>query len=113
MMIEATKCGTVLVAAVLEPRVDARTGSALHAALRSRISDGDRRIVLDLKSVRFIDSTGLGALVASLKHVGIGGALVLCGVSESVGTLLKLTRMDKLFRCFPTRDLAVTALTES
>jgi anti-sigma B factor antagonist len=113
MRIEEHPMGEVMVASVLEARVDARTGGDLKASIVKCVDSGHRRIVLDLTTVSFIDSTGLGALVASLRHVGRGGDLVLCGVNEAVTTLLKLTRMDKVFRTFPTRVEAVAALSAS
>ena len=110
MDLEQTKIGDVLVATVLESRVDGRAGGELLATLRGFIDGGDRRIVVDLSDVSFIDSTGLGALVATLKHMGRGGELALCGVGDAVGTLFKLTRMDKVFRLYPNRDAAVSAM---
>jgi anti-sigma B factor antagonist len=110
MDLEQTKIGDVLVAAVHETRVDGRAGSELLAVLRSCIDGGDRRIVVDLSEVAFIDSTGLGALVATLKHLGRGGQFALCGVGDAVATLFKLTRMDKVFKLYPSREAAVSAV---
>ena len=110
MEVEQVKVGDVLVANVLEARVDGRAGGELLALLRQSIDGGNRRIVIDLAEVTFIDSTGLGALVATLKHMGRSGELAICGVGDAVATLFKLTRMDKVFRVFPDRDAAVSAL---
>jgi anti-sigma B factor antagonist len=112
MDLEQHSVGSVRVTIIHEPRVDAKSGGELHAAIRQLIDGGDRRIVIDLSAVRFIDSTGLGALVASFKHMGKSGQLVLCGVCDAVVTLFKLTRMDKVFRLFPSREAAVAAIAE-
>jgi anti-sigma B factor antagonist len=60
--------------------------------------------------VRFIDSSGLGAIVSMLKLIGREGDLVLCGVTDPVMSLFKLTRMDRVFQMFPSEHDALAAL---
>ena len=74
------------------------------------VNKGNRSIVLDMNAVSFIDSSGLGALVSSLKVIGKDGDLVLCGTGGTVNSMFKLTRMDKVFRMFGTAEEAVAAL---
>ena len=66
--------------------------------------------MLDLGAVSFIDSSGLGALISSLKTIGSDGHLVISGACGTVATMFKLTRMDKILRVFGTTDEAVAAL---
>ena len=67
--------------------------------------EGDAEIVLvDFKEVTFMDSSGLGALVLSLKSVrAAGGKLFICSVNEQVKMLLELTSMDRVFEIFASR----------
>ncbi len=67
-------------------------------------------IVLDLSSVDFVDSTGLGAIVRCLKELNGRGQLVLCGVNEMVLSLLKMTRLDDIFIQAADRDEALKRL---
>jgi anti-sigma B factor antagonist len=67
-------------------------------------------MVLDLGAVSFIDSSGLGALVSSLKSMGKNGDLVICGAQSAVASMFKLTRMDKVFRMYPSAQEAASAL---
>jgi anti-sigma B factor antagonist len=99
----------VVVLKVAEDRIDAACAAAFRDAVAAVIARGEGRLVIDLAAVTFMDSTGLGALVATLKTAG-GGRIALCGVRDSVATLFKLTRMDKVFRIFPTRPAAAAAL---
>jgi anti-sigma B factor antagonist len=66
--------------------------------------------VLDLSKVEFIDSSGLGAIVSSLKRMGGRGELVVCGLREPTMTLFRLTRMDRVFQVFDSEQQAVSAL---
>ena len=74
------------------------------------INQGNRRIVLDLSEVDFIDSSGLGAIVSSLKTLGNDGDLVICGIRETVMGLFKITRMNRVFQIFATESEAIEAL---
>lgn len=110
MRFEEEKVGNVLVAKVLESRIGADVASRFKQDIISYVSNGNRAIVLDLSEVTFIDSSGLGALIASLKVMGNDGELVLCGSRGTVTSMFKLTRMDKVFRMFNSQEEAVAAL---
>jgi anti-sigma B factor antagonist len=110
MRFEESKTGDVLVAKVLESRIAADVAPRFKQDLIEYVSKGNRSIVLDLSEVTFIDSSGLGALIASLKALGNDGELVLCGTRDSVNSMFKLTRMNKVFRMFDSADKAVEAL---
>ena len=80
------------------------------AHLAEYMTNGNRSMVLDLAAVTFIDSSGLGALVSSLKSMGTDGDLVVSGARGAVASVFKLTRMDKVFRMYENNDIAVAAL---
>ncbi|MEA5508150.1 STAS domain-containing protein [Crocosphaera sp. UHCC 0190] len=62
-------------------------------------------IVIDFKDVSFMDSSGLGALVLSLKTVRAAGAkLFLCSINEQIQMLFELTSMDRVFEIFSSRE---------
>lgn len=68
------------------------------------------RVVLDLGRVRFVDSSGCGAILSCLKHVGsAGGDLKLCRVSRPVRTTFELIRLHRICEIFDTREEAVRA----
>lgn len=103
------KVGSVLVAKVLDARIGAEVALSFKNQMLGYI-DGNSAIVLDLGAVTFIDSSGLGAIVSSLKAAGRKSDLVICGARDTVQSMFKLTRMDKVFRMFPTSEEAVSAL---
>lgn len=62
-------------------------------------------IIIDFKNVTFMDSSGLGALVLSLKTVRAAGArLFLCSINEQIKMLFELTSMDRVFEVFSSRE---------
>jgi anti-sigma B factor antagonist len=69
------------------------------------------RIVLDLKSVQFIDSTGLGALLSLLRNVrATEGQLVLANASEQTLAMFRLVKMTKIFDLYDGVEEALDAL---
>ena len=102
--------GKVLVAKACEQRVDARVASEFKQQLLAAVNAGHGLIALDLSDVDFIDSSGLGAIVSALKHLGDRGDLVIVGARPAVCNLFRLTRMDKVFRMYAGEADAIAAL---
>ena len=109
-MIEVQREGDVTVLAPTARRLDATVAPAFKQEVVKLIEAGDTRLVLDLATVEFLDSSGLGAMVAILKALGNRGAVLVCNVKGSVLSLFQLTRMDKVFTILPTRGDAVARL---
>ncbi len=109
MQFNETTVGNILVTRVLDKRIAEAVSSELKTTLVGHFQNQHGVVVLDLSEVSFIDSSGLGALVAVLKSLQ-GGDLVLCGLGGAVANMFKLTRMDKVFRIFQTADEAISTL---
>jgi anti-sigma B factor antagonist len=68
-------------------------------------------MILDLSDVPYIDSVGLGSLVATyVSHQKSGRCLVLTGVTPRVMKVLKITNVHNFFVTFPTTWEAVEAM---
>jgi anti-sigma B factor antagonist len=93
-------------------RLDASVAPLFKEQLLEIVRGGERRIVIDLSEVTFVDSSGLGAMVSVLKALGGQGALAVCGARSSVLELFRLTRMDKVFAIENNRQDAVDRLTD-
>jgi anti-sigma B factor antagonist len=71
----------------------------LTEAVAGLVEGGATRVVVDLSATEFMDSSGLGALVAGLKSTRqAGGDLRLAAPNEQVLTILRLTNLDKVLR---------------
>lgn len=107
MQMSATEDGDCLVIAVQEKRVDAAVAVRFKDRVRELSEHPGDRIVLDLSEVEFLDSSGLGAVVASMKHLGGDRRMDLAGLTPTVDKVFRMTRMDTVFRIFPDRETAV------
>jgi len=110
MDIRELKVEDILTVMPLRKRIDASWSPELKAFMLDRINSGHTKIILDLSEVDFIDSTGLGTIVASLKAMTGKGELAISGLGETVGSIFSITHMEKIFKIFPSRQEAVEAL---
>ena len=66
-------------------------------------ADNSRALIIDLTSVPYVDSAGIGALVgAYVTHQKDGRTLALVGVSDRIRSALQVTRVEQFFRFFST-----------
>lgn len=77
--------------------VDVTTADGFRECLLSQANLGHRTIVIDLSRLRFMDSTGLKALVDARRSVGTDGSIVLRAPTEMVRKLLDITGTAVLF----------------
>lgn len=89
---------------VAEPRVDAAVAIRFKDRMRELTDPGQDRIVLDLGQVDFIDSSGLGAIVAAMKQLREGQVLELAALNPNVAKVFRLTRMDTVFTIHASAD---------
>ena len=82
----------------------------LKEHLQGLLEKGERRFLIDFGQTGYIDSSGLGALVALARKVREeGGDLRLSGLNEDLRSLFELTKLDTLFAIADTRDQALAA----
>ena len=84
--------------------------TALNGKLHDLVEAGKKQVVIDLKKVELINSSGLGLLIggASLMK-NAGGGMKLAGVSEKITALIKIARLGPVFEIFPSVQEAVAA----
>jgi anti-sigma B factor antagonist len=81
----------------LEGRLTMVTAPLLRQTLEAPPAANGGKVVVDLTGMEFIDSSGLGALVTSLKRLRqSGGDLRIAGVQEQARTVLRLTNLDQV-----------------
>jgi anti-sigma B factor antagonist len=85
--------------------VDVYTAPSLRDRIAELLDGGKRKLVIDLGGVEFLDSTGLGVLVAGLNRAReVGGSLSLVCPQERVLKLFRITGLDEVFTVHSTVD---------
>ncbi|MDF3415355.1 STAS domain-containing protein [Sulfitobacter sp. M57] len=102
----------VCIVSVCETRIDAASALDFKEAVRQGTQDAPAEVVMDLTQVSFIDSSGLGAIVATMKHLAPDRRLILAGLTPPVEKVFRLTRMDSVFRIHLTLEEALRAQCE-
>lgn len=103
---ELTEGITVLF--VREDRLDANNSEELKTELRRLFESGTKDVIIDLKEVLFIDSSGLGVLVSGYKNASVRhGSLKLSNLQSQVKSMFELTRLHRVFDIFTTVDDAL------
>jgi anti-sigma B factor antagonist len=82
--------------------------STFRDTVRDLASKGDKKILLNLSDVTYIDSSGIGELVSGFTTVtNHGGVLKLLGLSKRVKDLLQITKLYTVFEVFDDESTAV------
>jgi len=106
-----TKCeGGALVVVIRDSHLGADTVVEFKRQMMEKLSPESHGVVLEMSEVPFVDSTGLGALVAIRRRLGEAGVLAICGAQPSVMELFELARLDKIFQFYPDVDSALARL---
>lgn len=106
MELSSSERGADIIVKVEEERIDAAIAVAFKDAMRTYFAGTNPRVILDLSHVEFVDSSGLGAIVAILKEVADDQSLALAGMTSGVEKVFRLTRMDTIFTIFADVDAA-------
>ena len=89
---------------------EANLGNAdeFKTEITNMLNQHRKKIVLSMSQVGYIDSSFLGALVAALKQaLSLGLDIVLVGLKKDVSDLLKLIRLDKVFKVYDSYNEAL------
>jgi anti-sigma B factor antagonist len=82
--------------------------SAFRNAIRDLVTKGNKKVLLNLGEVSYIDSSGIGELVSGFTTVtNSGGQLKLVGLSKRVKDLLQITKLYTVFEAFDDETEAV------
>lgn len=96
--IDTRKVGDVTVVDVSGRITLGEGSSALRDVLRDLTAQGNKKILLNLSEVSYIDSSGIGELVSGFTSVSNGGGtLKLLGLTKRVKDLLQITKLYTVF----------------
>ena len=110
MKIEHRMEGDVSIIRILED-IDAGNAMDFREFLTARLAAGDLHLVLDFSVVKFMDSSGIGAIVQQYQILKPkGGRMVFAGCSDALQRVFKIVGLAKLFPIFPTVEQTLSAL---
>ncbi len=93
-----------------EERIDAHNSQQLKEFLLQQLEQGDKQLVVQLEKVRFMDSSGLGALLVGHKNALLkSGDLKLANMQPQVLSMFELTRLNRVFEIYANADEALAA----
>ncbi|MGQ9629567.1 MAG: STAS domain-containing protein [bacterium] len=92
----------------LRGNVNNDNAADLKDLLKGICDEGRRKVVLDLGNVDYINSMGIGAIMAGTYAIQrCKGELRICGVRENISELLKMVRFDKIVKIYADIDEAI------
>ncbi len=103
--------GAALVAEVLCSKVSDFEKDGLYADITGAARTTGWKVVLDLKNVQLLGSSGLGLLLTLRKETEAAkGKFALARVSPEILMSMKITNIDRMFKIFPALDGAVASV---
>lgn len=108
MQLNIMEQGEVVKIEIQEERMDAHNSSDLKEQMLQLFDEGKCNLIIDLSEVRFVDSSGLGALVSGFKNASAReGSLKLCSLQPQVRSMFELTRLHRVFEIFASVEEAL------
>jgi anti-sigma B factor antagonist len=109
MEIPVEQLDGVSIAAMPVDELDASNAPEFKRDIAAALQ-ANTKLVLDLSRLRFVDSSGLGAILSCLRQLTAkNGDLKLCGLSKQVRGAFELVRMHRVFDIAGTKEEAVQA----
>jgi len=109
MELAIDKIGDIAAVTVPVDELDASNASELKRDI-APLLQANSKVVLDLSAVRFMDSSGLGAMLSCLRQLTAkNGDLKLCGMSKQVRGAFELVRLHRIFDIYGSRAEAALA----
>ncbi len=103
------KTGDVAIVVLSGETLDASNEKDFTRDIRP-VLESNPKVVFDMGRLRFVDSSGLKAILSSLRELNqAGGDLKLCAMTKPVRTLFELVRLHRVFDIYNTREEAVRA----
>jgi anti-sigma B factor antagonist len=100
---------------IIEPKgslVGGDETDELRTVVADIIEKGNKKLIVDLGKVTYLNSTAIGALVsAHTSYANRKGKVVLCNVNKSINNIFVVTKLSMIFQVADNRPEAVLALT--
>jgi len=99
---------------ILEPKgslVGGDETDELKKTVQSLLEQGNRKLIIDLGSVEYLNSSAIGALVsAHTSYMNRQGKMVLCNINKSITNVFIVTKLSTIFNTAEKREDAIFAI---
>ena len=110
MQIKETIEGDVVVLSMRGNLMGEPETSEFRDKIKDLVRDGFLKIVLDVSKIKWLNSSGLGALISALASVNnSGGDMRIANVTEKIKSLFMITQLIKVFKTFESTDRAIAS----
>ncbi len=110
MTIKETIQGDVVILSLKGNLMGEPETSELRDKIKGLLTDGFLKIVLDASGVKWMNSSGLGAIISALTSVNNkGGDIRIAHVTEKIKSLFMITQLIKVFKTFDSNERAVAS----
>ena len=84
------------IAKINQEKVDSTVSPELKSEFMNLAQDGVRSLIVDMSAVKYVDSSGLSALLVGNRSFGETGVFVLYNVTDHVMKLISISQLDKV-----------------
>jgi anti-sigma B factor antagonist len=114
MEIESRAVGDVVILDLKGKMTLGEGDELLKDKVNSLVHQGQRKLILNLAAVPYVDSAGLGEIVRTYTTVSrLGGALKLLSLTKRIHDLLSITKLLTVFETFESEDDAVRSFSSA
>ena len=108
MKYNVNKDDTYTVLTIEEEQINSLNAPQLKSELVFFHNEGVQHMILDLKNIEYVDSSGLSAILTGHRLWRDGGLFVLCNAKHpAVERLIEISKLDKILVIIPTVDEAI------
>lgn len=113
MNLTTDRVGAAVVVRVGGPKMTYQALSGFADAVSALLADGDRRLVIDLSQVVYVDSATIGCLMDLYRQADkLEGTIRLAGVQQRVATMLTMTGTHRFIELHPDESSAIESFGE-
>ena len=110
MELVTRKIGDVLLVGLAQPGALEADNVGPFRESMADLLESNSRVLIDMSNITFLDSSGLGALVAIWRRLSSRkGEIKLCSIPPSVRTVFEITRMHRVFEIYETEEKALAS----
>lgn len=109
--VEMESIGDILIVR-LEGELDHHTADQLRGQMEGKINEDEvHHVLLSLKNLHFMDSSGLGVILGRYKQIkAVGGDLIVCSINPVIYRLFELSGLFKIIKVKETEEEALHIL---